>query len=314
MITLLTGENSFEVESELGQLVAAFDGTPEKFDGAELEARQLPDLLMGMSLFAEKRLVIIRGLSGSKQAWSALPELMERMSDDIHLVLVESSPDKRTKTYKALQKSAEIKEFSPWTERDSGKAERWAVAEAKQMGVKLDTPSARLIVQRSLIMPEKGQPVIDQWRIINSLEKLSVLNEVTVEAVEKYIDVQPVESVFTLLETALKGNLPVLRRLLDDLEPSEDPFKVFGLLTSQAFQLAALAVTDQSPNETAKAIGAHPFVAGKLAPLARRLGQGGAKKTVLILAKADEDMKVSKAAPWVLIDQALMKIALVSPK
>jgi DNA polymerase III delta subunit len=266
---------------------------------------------MGMSLFAEKRLVIVRGLSANKQAWNALAELTEKISDDIHLVLVESTPDKRTKTYKALQKSANIKDFPLWTERDSVKAEHWTVAEAKRLGVKLDAPSARLIVRRSLIMPEKGQPVIDQWRIMNSLEKLSVLDVVTVEAVEQYIDVQPIESVYNLLETALKGNLPVLRRLLDDLAPSEDPFKVFGLLTSQAFQLAALAATDQPPNETAKAIGAHPFVVSKLAPLARRLGQGGARKTIRILAEADEAMKMSKAAPWVLIDQALMRIALM---
>lgn len=312
MITVLTGENDFEIAARVRQISVGFDGTPEEFDGAELDTRQLPDLLMGMSLFAEKRLVIIRGLSGNRQAWGVLPEQMERISDDIHLVLVEPSPDKRTKTYKTLQKAAEIKDFPLLTERDRGKAERWAIDESKRMGMKLDAPSARLIIERSLVMPEKGQPVIDQWRIMSSLEKLSVLGTVTPEIIEKYIDIQPAENAFGLLETALNGNLTVLRRLLSDLEPSEDPFKVFGLLTAQAFQLAALAVSDQPPAETAKAIGAHPFVASRLAPLAKRLGQHGARQVVTALGEADEGMKTSKGAPWTLIDQALMRVALAS--
>lgn len=309
MITLLTGENSYEVEQALNQIVEPFDGTPEKFDGTELELRQLPDLLSGLSLFAEKRLVVVRGLSGNKQAWEALPEFMERMSDDVHLVLVEPSPDKRTKVYKALQKLAEVKDFPLLTERDSSKAERWLLDEAKRRGMKLDRAAAQAFLKRSLVPVERGQPVFDQWQAVHSLEKLSVFDAVTASTVEEYIDLQPIDSVFALFETALSGDVKKLRQLLANLEPTEDPFKVFGLLASQAFQLAALAVSDKPSAETAKDIGAHPFVARKLAPLAKQLGQSGVRRVVDIVREADEAMKTSKAAPWVLIEQALMKIA-----
>ena len=35
MIYLLTGENTYEIERQLGELVASFDGDIERLDGAE---------------------------------------------------------------------------------------------------------------------------------------------------------------------------------------------------------------------------------------------------------------------------------------
>lgn len=309
MITLLTGSNSYEIEQALGRIVAAFDGEPERFDGAELELRQLPDLLAGMSLFAEKRLVIIRGLASNKQVWEALHGMLGRMSDDIHLVLVEPSLDKRTKTYKALQKVADIKDHQLLTERDSYEAERWIVDKAKSMGMNLDKAAARELLKRSLAPAERGQPVVDQWRIAHSLEKLSVLSEVTPSEVERYIDSHPVESVFGLFETALRGDLEEVHRLLAELEQREDPFMVFGLLSGQVFQLAALAMSDQPSAEVAKTIGVHPFAASKLAPFAKKLSKRDLQRVVVAFSDADEAMKLSKAPPWVLIEQALVKAA-----
>lgn len=309
MITLLTGGNSFEAERELQRVVATFGAAPERFDGSELELRQLPDLLSGMSLFSEQRLVIIRGLTANKQAWEALPAFLERMSNDVHLVLVEPALDKRTKTYKMLQKLAEVKDSSFLTERDGAKAERWLAGEAARLGVKLEGAAAKLLIRRALVPAEKGPAIIDQWRLLGTLEKLSVFEAITPAVVESYTEEQPIESVFGLLETALQGNRAALGRLLDNLETREDPFKVSGLLASQAFQLATLAVSDWSFGDVAKDIGAPPFALQKLAPLAKRVGVGGARRVVAALAEADEAVKTSKGAPWLLIRRALMKIA-----
>jgi DNA polymerase-3 subunit delta len=309
MITVLTGENSFELARELARLESTVGEAAERVSGADLDPALLPQLLSGGSLFADRRFIILSKLSENRAAWSALGDYIENLTDDAELILIEPSLDKRTKTYKTLQSVADIKEFRLWTERDSQTAERWVLAEAKRMGMIFDSQSARLLIRRSLVMPERGQPFIDQWRVMSSLEKLAVLGAVTTDAVEKYTDDQPLQNVFTLLETALKGDVSILRRLISDLESSEDPFKVFGLLTSQAFQLAALAVTNQPSAETAKAIGAHPFVLRNLEPLAKRMGQTGARRVIEALSEADEDMKLSKAPPWTLIERALVKIS-----
>ena len=111
MITLLVGDNSFEIRRALDHIIESFDGQVEKVDGSTLEVKQLPDLLMGATLFAEKRLVVIKDLSENTGLWTTLVDWLPRLSEDTHLVLVEEKPDKRTKTFKELQKIAKVKEF-----------------------------------------------------------------------------------------------------------------------------------------------------------------------------------------------------------
>src|SRR5690606_8635557 len=148
-----------------------------------------------------------------------------------------------------------------------------------------------------------------QWTALHSLKKLSVLDAVTSETIDRYIDRQPVDSVFGLFEAALRGDSGKVHRLVAELEAREDPFRVFGLLSSQVFQLVTLASSDRSVTETAKAIGAYPFALDKLAPFAKKMSKQQLADTVAAFTQADEAMKTSKAAPWILIEQALSKVS-----
>jgi len=299
MVTLLTGENSYEIDRELKRLVDAFDGTPEKFDGEALEVRQLPDLLAGMSLFAEKRLVVIKDISSNKQVWDELPAFLERISDDIDLVLIESKPDKRTKTYKALQKAAVVREYKPWTERDRAGAEKWVGEQAAEYGIKFTSALSRLLVARV---------GVDQWQLAHALDKLSVLGEVNEAIIRDVIEANPSENIFELFETALKGDRARIREMIATLSLTEEPYQLFGLLSGQAFQLAALAAASDSDN-VAKDIGAHPFVLSKLKPYAKKEGIPGVSRIAKAFTEADRAMKTSSIDPWLAIERALLQVA-----
>lgn len=301
MITLIIGENSFENERALSRIIADFDGVAERIDGEVLEQKQFPDLLMGMSLFATQRLVIIKNMSANKTLWNVFEGWIQKVSDDIHLVLVEPKPDKRTKTYKVLQKAAKIVEAKLWGERDVLLAERWVLEEARLQGFALDKKSAHVLVERV---------GADQWQLFNALQKLSVLDEVNPEIIKEIIEKNPVENVFGLFEAALKGNTIKVRTMLQALEATEDPYRVFGLLSGQAYQLALLAVADLPSASVAADIGAHPFVLQKLAPFSKNLGRVGVKKVINAFAEADKDMKSTATEPWLLIERALLKTAI----
>jgi DNA polymerase-3 subunit delta len=301
MITVLAGENSFEVNQALQAIVRGFDGNAEKIDGSELELKQLPDLLMGGTLFATQRLVIIKQLSDNKTVWPTLSDWLPRVSDDIHLVLIEPKPDKRTKTYKDLQKVATISEFKPWSERDTAKAEQWVAGEAKVLSCEIDSASIRLLVQR--VGP-------DQWLLFQALQKLVVLDRITPEIISDVIEANPVENVFEVFESALRGNTVKLKQMLVTLELTEDPYRLFGLLSGQAFQLATLAVAGDKPSaEVAKDLGVHPYGLSKLASYARQLGRPGVKRVIAAFVEADNGMKTSATDPWLLVERALMKVS-----
>jgi DNA polymerase III delta subunit len=299
MITVLAGDNSFEIERALKAVVVAFDGVAEKVDGSELERKNLPDLLMGGTLFATKRLVIIRALSENKTLWTDFSDWLGRISDDVQLVLVEPKLDKRTKTYKDLKKAVDVQEFVAWTDRDNLKAEQWVVAEAAAQGLKLDKKSIQLLVTRV---------GCDQWGLYHALQKLSVLETVTPQIIEEIIERSPTENVFNLFEAALRGNTAQVQKMVTTLALHEDPYRLFGLLSGQAFQLAALAEADSDAN-VAKDVAAHPFALSKLAPYAKKYGHRGAKTVITAFAEADSGMKNSVGEPWLLIERALIKVS-----
>jgi DNA polymerase-3 subunit delta len=300
MITVFTGENSFQIVRALQRIIDGFDGRAEKIDGTTVELRQLPDLLMGTTLFADTRLVIIKSLSDNKTAWAQLVDLLPRISDDVHLVLVDEKLDKRTKTYKDLQKLADITEFPLWSERDSRQAEIWVEDEAKTLGFALDKKSAHTLVARA---------GVDQWQLYHALQKLAVIETVTPDIISDIIDANPTENVFNVFEAALKGDARRVTHMIATLQASEDPYRLFGLLSGQALHLFALTVTDQPASVVAKDLGVHPFALSKLVPYANELGKARAKKVVTICIEADSAMKTSAADPWLLIERALVKIA-----
>lgn len=302
MITLLTGENSFELKRALDDIALAFDGHAEKIDGSDLELSRLPELLSGMTLFADKRLVIITHLSENKMIWDVFPDWVPKIEDDIHVVLVEQKPDKRTRTFKELKKGANVHEFSMWSDRDSLAAESWVVSEAKRQGFTLDRKSAQVLVNRI------GH---DQWALYHALQKLAVLDEVSPEVIETIIEATPSENVFNLLDAALRGDVRRIAMMIQSLQRSQDPYMTFGLLSGQVFQLAALAVSEKSSGEVAGDIGAHPYALSKLSPHAKRVGRSGARKMIAIFAEADTAMKSSSVNPWLLIERALIKTASV---
>jgi DNA polymerase III delta subunit len=299
MITVLIGENSFENERKTSRLVDVFGEAVEKIDGAELQRHQLPDLLMGATLFASKRLVVIKNLSDNKSLWSELETWLGRISDDIHLVLVDEKPDKRTRTFKVLQKVADIHESKIWSDRDALKAEQWVVQEAKALGVSLDKKIAHLLVARV---------GVDQWSLFRALEKLALVDTVTGNVVESIIEANPTENVFNLFEAALKGNRSKVIQMLQTLRLSEDPYRLFGLMSGQVFHLLALTAAEDT-NTVAKDFGVHPFVISKLTPFAAKLGKSGVKKVFAAFVEADSGMKTSAADPWLLIERALLKVA-----
>ncbi len=301
MITLLIGENSFEINRALARITADFGSVAEKVDGANLETRQLPDLLMGVSLFSDKRFVVIRDLSANKLIWSELSTWLPRVSDDINLVLVEPKPDKRTTTFKDLKKVAQVLEFNEWEQRDTSKAETWLINEAKQIGFKLDSSNARMIVRRV---------GLDQWQLYHAIQKLALVDTIDAATIENVIDANPVENVFNLFEAALKCDRARIADMLLIIEQIEDPFRLFALLASQAFQLAALITAGQGDN-IAKDFGIHPYALSRLEASAHKLGRGGARKIINIFAASDDDMKLSRGDPWLLIERSLQKIAAI---
>lgn len=294
---LLTGDNYYEIDQELARIEAAFDGTPEHIDPDALQPADLTDILSGMSLFSTQRLVVLRRASENVPLWEALGERASEESDTT-LVLYEPKVDKRTKTYKSLAKHADVRAFAAWGERDAARAEQWLLAEAKTRNITLDKNAAHEIVHR------RG---VEQHQLINTLQQLAAMGNITLDVVQRHIEPTPTENVFTLLGAALSGDAAKVHDMLQTLRLTNDPYMTIGLLSSQVFSLAGLVLSGKSQAEVAKEIGVSSYVLRGLAGTAQQINPAQLRHFVGHLAAADIGLKSSSIDPWIQIELALTK-------
>lgn len=298
MITLLTGANSFEIERFLTTIIDGFSGDVEKYQGSELVVEQLPDLLMGVSLFATKRMIVIKNLSENKSVWKAFSDWMDRISDDIDLILVDYAIDRRTATYKKIKQTIKVRDFASWTDRDVMIAEKWVINESKKMGFELDRKFAQFLI---------NHVGVDQWQLFYAIEKLSLVDEISIDVIKNIIDSNPTENVFNLFETAINGDVDSLNQKIKNLQQTEDVYKLFGLLSAQVFQLVAIANV-KNDEYVAVDFNIPKFVIQKMSAVSKKIGNNGIKKIVNIFVQAEVDMKTSTVDPWLVLQTALLKV------
>lgn len=297
MIILLTGDNFYEIDQELGRISSEFDGEAEQLDADSLEPRNLTDIFSGVSLFNANRLVVIKRLHENAAVWEALERWLDKPSDTT-LVLVEPKVDKRTKSYKALAKHADVRAFTAWTERDAARAEKWLFDTASSQGIIVARDAVREIVAR------RG---VEQYQLYNTLQQLAVLGDVTREVVETHIEATPHENVFELLAAALAGDTSEVRTMIRTLRLENDPYMTVGLLASQVFALAGIVLSGKSQAEIASDLGVSPYVLRNLAGVASSVDRTKLKAIVESLAAADIGLKSSSVDPWLQIEIALTK-------
>lgn len=105
MIYIIYGDDRVRAEREMRRILGA---EYEVFDGAEILANDLPQIFMGMSIFAEKRKVLIKNLGENKENFDKLVEYLKTPHE---VVIWEEKIDKRSAAYKEIAKTVKFLEF-----------------------------------------------------------------------------------------------------------------------------------------------------------------------------------------------------------
>ncbi len=299
MITFIYGDNNYQARQALNVILKEFKAKEgiERYDPENLSAGELTNVVSGLSLFTAKRLIILSRSSENKELWAKIGELLPSVSDDLHLVVFEESVDKRTKTFKDLQKTADTLVTKRLSEAE---ALAWLAREATQRGIALSPAHARTIID---------QAGFGQWQLHFALEKLAGYEDLNGSLIEDIIESTPQSSAFALVDAALAGNLAKVQSIVRILRVSEDAYFFFGLLAFQIFQLVTLASGQKSPAEVAKDLGVHPYPLQKMQAHARQLKRGSINSLVDIMADCDNQLKRSGAEPWSVMELALLKLA-----
>jgi DNA polymerase-3 subunit delta len=301
MITFIYGENNYRIRQLLDQITNNFDNKNaiERYAGDSITSDQLPDILRGASLFTSNKLVILSDIAVNKTVWNDLAEYLESLPEELELVISEAAPDKRTRTFKLLQKLADTKQCQ---NLNDSQAVAWVTEQAKQLPVALTSADVRLVVDRV---------GVDQWQLHFALEKLAGFETINASLIQDVIEATPQASAFSLIDAALSHQPQKVQSMLAVLRVSEDAYFFFGLLASQIFQLVALAASKKLSGRVAKDLGVHPYPLQKMQSQAQKLSKSDQKTIAKVMAECDNQLKRSGVEPWLVLEQALLKLTAI---
>lgn len=298
MIYLLFGDNYFEKQQKLSALVG--ESEVVRADGELLDQAGFWELVDGQSLFSDEQKVVIKDLSENPNLWTILPEL--KISDRSDLILLESKIDKRTKTYKWLQKNAKTSELVNFSEKQRPQLARWCQLQAEKYGFKLSQNQAEVLIQRL---------GYDQARLDNVLRQLSLAGEISESAIDDLVPLPKEQSVFDLFAAAIQKDSQKIQQIIAYLSlngGSDEAYRTLGLLSSQLLLLNALVLGGDS-SAVASDFAAHPFAVRKLLSLSKDVSASSLPEINSFFVEADMQMKTTTISPWLALEIALLRTA-----
>ncbi len=310
-ITVLYGDNSFEKLRELSRLKKDFENkgfTIENINSENIEEDQFISIISGASLFSEKKFIIAKDISLNNNIWSKIIPLLDRLSTDNYICIIEDSFDKRSKIYKELSNIATFKEFKSLSKKDHNNVVELARILAKNNGISLDMQTAKTLID---------WVGYDEWKIKEAIEKLSLLGDINEENIKHFIPPSLESNTFNLLELALKRDIQNLLsniNIIKNIEGNEGAYKLLGLLSTQFFQIISLKIgldNNLSIKEIAKDIEANEWALNKIKPLIQYIDSNSTDFIIEKISQADKLIKRT-SNPWDIIVATLSSIATIN--
>lgn len=310
-ITVLYGDNSFEKLRELSRLKKDFENkgfTIENINSENIEEDQFISIISGASLFSEKKFIIAKDISLNNNIWSKIIPLLDRLSTDNYICIIEDSFDKRSKIYKELSNIATFKEFKSLSKKDHNNVVELARILAKNNGISLGMQTAKTLID---------WVGYDEWRIKEAIEKLSLLGDINEENIKHFIPPSLESNTFNLLELTLKRDIQNLLsniNIIKNIEGNEGAYKLLGLLSTQFFQIISLKIgldNNLSIKEIAKDIETNEWALNKIKPLIQYIDSNSTDFIIEKISQADKLIKRT-SNPWDIIVATLSSIATIN--
>lgn len=310
-IIILYGDNSFEKLRELSKLKKDFENkgfTIENINSENIEEDQFISIISGASLFSEKKFIIAKDISLNNNIWSKIVPLLDRLSTDNYICIIEDSFDKRSKIYKELSNVATFKEFKSLSKKDHNNVIELARILAKNNGISLDMQTAKTLID---------WVGYDEWKIKEAIEKLSLLGDINEENIKHFIPPSLESNTFNLLELTLKRDIHNLLsniNIIKNIEGNEGAYKLLGLLSTQFFQIISLKIgldNNLSIKKIAKDIEANEWALNKIKPLIQYIDSNNTDFIIEKISQADKLIKIT-SNPWDIIVATLSSIATIN--
>ena len=309
-VYLLYGEETYLRDScrrRLTDAVAASSDSMNRtiYSGRDIRESEVIDQAETLPFFADRRLILIRDSGFFKGAAEVLAAYMAELPPYLTIVFSENEVDKRSRLFKAVQKSGYICEFKPQTEETLS---AWIVRYLDREG--------RRITRDALaeFMARMGS---DMGRIERELNKLTAYTEgrgmITVRDVEALTPQELENRVFDMVSAVAEHKKErALALYADLLALKEPPMRIMILIGRQYRQLYLISEMKregEADTVIAPKLGIPPFAARRLSGLSRSYRREALRRAVNLCAAFEEDTKNGRITDRLAVELLLNALA-----
>ncbi len=295
-VYLFFGEEDYDINRYIDKIKKTFKNIQmglNYFNIDKSNISTLPDVISMVSFFGEQKLIVIKdtGLKFNMDIFESMNK------EEIAVLIVEKTIDKRTSEYKYLNKNAECIEFAKLKDVE---AINYVIKTLKAYGIVLEKEVAEHIVISCT--SDKNTLINEFKKIVAYLEnKESKEKVLTKETVDKICSKTLSAKTFEVLELAInKNKLKAIKGAEDLIEQKESPVGITILLFKQIKQMyiIRLIMERDKKNGTRTNIvevtGMHPYTYKKLEEASRRYTVKELESLIIEFDEYDERSKIGE--------------------
>lgn len=251
-IYLFYGDEKYDIQLQISKIKKSIENLElgvNLFNLTKDNIDELESLVQGVTFFGSEKLIIIKD---TKLKFNV--DLLSNLDQDIKVVILEDSIDKRTSEYKKISKIAEVKEFN---QLNDSQMTAYISNMLSRYGLSIDNNTA------SYMQSICGNNKLNN---INEIQKLVIYlsdkKNVTKEVIDRVCSKNLNSKIFDVLENIVNKNKKKAIAMLDDLlRQKESIIKIYIMLYKQVKQMYMIKYLKQksAPN-IAQTLGIHPFV------------------------------------------------------
>ena len=251
-IYLLYGEEKYDLNKKVEQIKKEFDKLEvgvNLFYITKDNLSDLEDIVQEVTFFGASKLVIIKDTNLKFDI-----ECLKNLDEEIRVVIIEDTIDKRLTSYKQLSKLAECLEFKHMNEKQ---IVSYIIQTLKKYNKNIEFNLAEYM--QNICGTEKAN-------IVNELQKLVIYTEdnknITSDDIDKVCSKTLNAKIFEVLQKIIdRKHKEAINELDDLLNQKESIVKIYIMLYRQIKQMYMIKIMkEKKESDIAKKLGIHPFV------------------------------------------------------
>ena len=301
-VHLVLGEDDFLAERATKAIVA------QAGEGVEVTTLRAGDVSEGEiamatspSLFAEDRVVVVKHAElAGKEPTEILLQACVNPAPGITLIVEHTGGGRQKAMVKKFAKVAEVHKADALKDNER---RSWLMEEFRSHGVR-PTPDVAAAVLESV-----GSDLRELASAVSQLVS-DTEGELTVEAVRAYyVGVAEVAG-FDIADQAVAGRADrALASTRRALQLGTSPVSIAAALARKVGDIAKLHGVRGNPDQLARTVGMHPYVAKKTMQVARQWSGDAVSHAVIIVSDLDAEVKGQGGDPEFAIENAVRRIA-----